>query len=446
VSENISPSTTIELKNDHISVKVEKLPDCIAKLHILVSPLASQAAYANAIKSVGKEVSIPGFRKGKAPTEVIKKNYSKFIDKEWEDKLLRTSFSEALALANLSPYRENSVKTAKFIKKSKETESEVFVEFEYAPEIPTIQINGITLTSVQPQPITDESVDAELMAMQLSDATWEPLNDKVVEEGDYVDLDISAVDNPSELLCEDTRFIVNKDQMSSWMLETLLGLKAGETKVGTNDQIPDESIKKNAENGHEPLPYQFNLTVKSILKPILPEINDEFAKKFQAESAEDLKDKIRRGLTRQAEENAKSDLRNQVLKQLLEKYSFDIPSREYNAEKKIQIKRLHSKIENNELSQLEKLRLLQEADNYTKNLPDNYRLFFLAKQFSRQHGLNVTQQELYDAVLQQLIASQTSPNSLIDQTMDPDLMHSLVYNHLILEKAVDYIVKQAQFV
>ncbi len=441
MSENTPPTntSTAEFKNEHLTVKIEKLPNCIAKLNITVVPIASQAAYTKALKDVSKEVSIPGFRKGKAPLEVIKKNYAKFVEKEWENHLMNTSVAEALQLLQLDVYREG-IKAARFVKKSKDSDSEIFIEVEHLPEVPSIIMNEITLNNVEPETVSDQEVETELKAMQLNIATWEPNPEKIIEENDYVDLDIVAADNPNELLCEDMRFIVDKEQMSPWMYQALIGAKTGDVKEGINDKAAEKADEQ------ESLPTKFQLTVKGVFTPVLPELNDDFAKKYQADHLDDLKEKVRQVLIRNAESNAQTAIKNQLVEKLLEKYPFDIPTREYAHERKVQLNRIQEKLKNPNLSQLEKLRMAQEVETYAKKLPDHYKMFYLAKKFARDHNIQVSQEEMYNATMRQLMESQNSQNSLIDSSMDPHLMHSIVFNHLILEKVVEYIVKQAQFV
>jgi trigger factor len=88
-------SAQTQFQNENMTVDLKRDPGCLIRLDISLSPLATQAAYQKALKTVNKEVSIPGFRKGKAPQTLILKNYSQHVDREWRELLLNTAFGEA---------------------------------------------------------------------------------------------------------------------------------------------------------------------------------------------------------------------------------------------------------------------------------------------------------------------------------------------------------------
>ena len=98
-----------EFKNDNVQVIVSRSKGSRVKLEINVSPLATQAAYKQAIKAVGKEISRPGFRKGKAPDNYILQNYKGHVESEWNNILLNTSFQEALDLTKIYPFSKNNL-------------------------------------------------------------------------------------------------------------------------------------------------------------------------------------------------------------------------------------------------------------------------------------------------------------------------------------------------
>lgn len=98
-----------EFSNDNLKITMERKPGCSISLDVTISPQATEASYRKAIKLVNKEVSLPGFRKGKAPEAMIVQHYAKYVDQEWKDLIVKTSFKDTLDLTKTYPINENTI-------------------------------------------------------------------------------------------------------------------------------------------------------------------------------------------------------------------------------------------------------------------------------------------------------------------------------------------------
>ena len=98
-----------EVSNDNIKVVVTKTPGCRVTFDITVAPTGTQSAYTKAVRSVNKEVSLPGFRKGKAPEKLVIQHYGKHVDREWRNMVLNYAFEQAIELTKLSPLHQEAV-------------------------------------------------------------------------------------------------------------------------------------------------------------------------------------------------------------------------------------------------------------------------------------------------------------------------------------------------
>lgn len=446
-TEEASPTPALkEFKNDHLIVHVEELPGCIAKLQIIISPLASQAVYGKALKSVGKEISVPGFRKGKAPVDTILKKYNKYVEQEWEDKLLRTSLDEALTLAHLTPYGKGSVTKVDFKEKSREKESKLTLQVEHAPNVPLVKLNEITLKKVEPEVITEEGVEAEVKALQLHYATWEPIEGRGATKGDYLTLDIDSLEDPQTKVCENTRFLVQEDQMSPWMYRLLEGLKEGDSREGVSEQDEKTQAVYDEEGNEKPfVPARFRLTAKGLHKPILPELNDEFMKKIGASSEEDLKQKISKELQNANSLKAWKNLEAQVLSQIVEKYTFEIPERECQEERKFQTTQMQEQLKDPKLSSSDKFRIIRNFEQNIGAIPVSYRLFFIAKHFAGHYNIGVTKKEMSDELNQYFMSNMHLLQSNEDQADTVRKVQTMLFNQLILHKVVAFIIQHARY-
>src|ERR1700728_4484173 len=134
-----------EIKTDHLSVIMTRKPGCHVKLEISVDPEATNAAYLKAVKSVNKEISIPGFRKGKAPDHLIIQRFEKYITKEWYDNLVNIAFLEFLEHSKLYPFNQGSksIKKAEIKNATRENGAHALIEYECQPTVPAINFSDI---------------------------------------------------------------------------------------------------------------------------------------------------------------------------------------------------------------------------------------------------------------------------------------------------------------
>lgn len=446
----VKESNNLEFKDGNLTVQIEQKPGCMAKFNVIISPLASQAVYEKAIKSVSKEVSLPGFRKGKAPRDTLLKYYSDAIKSEWERKLLQSSASEAIELSGKRPYADDSIREAKLIKASRDENSEISFQVECAPAVPHIKLADIVVKRVRPEVVGEKEIDDELCRLQLQKASWEPIEGREAHEGDYVDLTINSKENDPQLsvekarlqpISESARFLLQEGKMAPWMHRVVKGLKVGDTVDATVEV-------DNAETEEMPSPeeLQCKITLDGIYKAVLPEIDEAFTKQFDSSSVEELRKKINARLTRQFANNAWKAMEGQVVEQLLVNYPFDIPEREHVAEARIQYQRLENRLEDSNLSAADKVRMVKDIERYVGSLPNNYRLFYIARLMAKSFHIKITEQELSSEITHHLLLSRASYDTLVDETMDPRLIQAMIYNHLQLHKVIQFILKNAQLV
>src|ERR1700722_163557 len=161
---------------------MQRQPGCRVKLEIRVTPEATQAAYAKAIKAVSKEGSIPGFRKGKVPNSVILKQFGKHVTSEWHELLINNAFQEFLEQTQLYPFtRDKSMKRVEVKSASQEAGAELLIEYEAGPQIPKVAKNQIKITPFPKRLVAEKDVDERLHALQLHYADWSIVADRPIQ-------------------------------------------------------------------------------------------------------------------------------------------------------------------------------------------------------------------------------------------------------------------------
>lgn len=438
----------LEIKNDVISAKVNKLPGCQLKLDVFVTPKGVNNAYAKAIKVVSKEVSLPGFRKGKAPESFIVQHYDKHIQREWRDLVLNDAFQNILQLLKMYPFRQESIKCSDFKNISRENGAEFTVEFEVSPQVPEVKINELKFEKVERNPVTQQNIEETVNYLRRYYAEQHVV-DRPVVEGDFVVLDIDNLDkDPVENLCRDTPFEVVHGRMADWMIKLLVGLKVNEQIEGVSqkesqhqhtDQCADEGCTADQdEDEFEPTRCLF--TVKEIKELKLPEFNDEFVKKLGVADVQTFMKQLEKDLERQADAERLKQIGDQVEDVICNSYHFELPASLLNDEKKSQVAHevFRLKREEHLSDEAIKERMPEIEAKAVKNLEKAYRWIFLVGQIAKQYRINVTQEELARETERQL--EQKKHNTgLLRNVSDQNQIRNIITNYLMSNKVRTYI-------
>lgn len=413
-----------KFENEHVDLTVETRPGCLVKLMIKAKPIATIAASEQAIKNVSKLVNIPGFRKGKAPKEIVTTQFKSKVDKEQSDIIVRSSLNEALKLCQLRPFSDrtqiNLIKAEPVDGDSYYTE----VEFEAYPQVPSINLKELSLQKVEPRVIEDQEIDEKIEDLRLYHADWQEILDRPAEENDYVTLDIDVIDDKPFSAYKDGRFPFKK--IPEWTQKIIQGLKAGESAEGHSE----------AKDGAASRPCR--ITVKKIEAPLLPSVDDELAKKAGVNTVDDLKKAVKASLEKDAHLKTQQTMRQNIKKMLAEKYPFDLPES--------RLKALREECEETTAEDQSRFNP-EEVEDYKKNLLaehlDGLKLSFLLPRLIHEQKLPKPDvQKLRDKVMGYLFGHYRDGLKDIKKE-EIDYLTALAENELTAEEALDFLIAQA---
>ncbi|MBA2726946.1 MAG: trigger factor [Parachlamydiaceae bacterium] len=423
-----------EFSNNNIKVKVKQQPGCQIHLDISISPAASKVAYAKAIKEVSKEISIPGFRRGKAPVSTVLQKFSPQVKKEWENILFNTAITEAMGLANLYPATDSNQRHLDFkihsTFASKDEESTMKIEYETYPSVPEIDFSKLTLPETEDIAVDKEKSHERFQDLLISKAEWEVLENKKIEDGDFVDVTFSNPDEESAESSEDdskkTRYWVRKDKLPTGYYNELIGRSV-------NDSFTFQDDEK------EPV----SSTIKAILKANLPEENDEFAQNFGAPDLATLKSRITQALEMEAKGAQLEIVNNDLIKQLIEKFPMDLPVSMISKHRKTIAKRILSNLvkmmpdSSNEERQTAVSQLNNVIDERALHVTQ---LRYVIHHLARENDITVTDKEFEDEMTQVYYRSQSGAGPYIDFNDNISEIQSEVFNQLMTQKVLSLII------
>lgn len=427
------------IKTDHLVVSLTRKPGCHFSLEMNVSPEAVQAAYTQATKTINKEISIPGFRKGKAPEALILQRFESQVQREWRDVLLNTAFHEFLTHTRFYPYTstQKSIKQAQIKTLSKEEGASLHIEYEAAPTIPKVTFEHLKLKPVTLEETTSKEIEETLHQIQLKLGSWNKIEDRPVQEGDFVDVDIEALETPPRSICQNMRFEVASGHMGLWMRNLVIGKKAHETVEGMSELDP--TSPESIENFQ---PTLCRITIQGIWTVELPPLDEKLAEQVGVKSIEELRVKIEADLKSRAVEERQNLLRAQVERFLLENYPFDVPASLIAHQLKEVVKHRLKEIQKHEHSKEQLAEITKELEvKVYQELVQGYRLYFLTRQLAEDNHIEVFEDEIRREMFKYLMSSGGKLKEG-EESFSDELRSQLLVN-VISRKVLDFLVEQA---
>ncbi|NIO09386.1 MAG: trigger factor [Deltaproteobacteria bacterium] len=305
-----------------MKVDVDILSPIQRKIHIEVPGQAVRDEFSRVYGALSQRAKIKGFRPGKVPRTVLEGIYGDEAKSQTLSRLVEQSLREAVREKGLQVVSPPEVEPGELVEGNPFTFSAVV---EIKPEIELKKYLGLEVERIKIE-VEEKQVDEALSGFQESHAHLQPVEDRDgVEKGDCVVLDFSGTVNGKPFpgsQGENALLEVDGKSTLAQFEEALIGLKKN-----MDHQI---SVTYPKEYGNAELAgkaVDFRVHIKDIKKKILPPLDDDFAKDHgECETLTELKNKIRERLESELKEIQNRELREQLLTQLIESHSFDVPT------------------------------------------------------------------------------------------------------------------------
>lgn len=304
-----------------MSLQVEKLEKNMAKLTIEASAEEFEAAVEKVYQKAKKNISLPGFRKGKAPRKMIEKMYgSGIFYEDAANELIPNAYSKAL-----EECEEEIVSQPKIDIVQIETGKPFIFTAEVAlkPEVTLGEYKGVEVEKV-PVEVNDLEVQAEVDKERENNSRTIDVDDRPVQKGDMVKLDFDgSVDGvPFEGgKAENYDLTIGSGSFIPGFEDQLVGAKL-EEEVDVNVTFPEDYHAKDLAGKAA----VFKCTVHQIKVKEIPEADDEFAKDVsEFDTLDEYKADIRKKLMEKKEKEAKSAKEAAVVAKIVENATMEIP-------------------------------------------------------------------------------------------------------------------------
>ena len=391
-------------------------------------------------RELKKTAQIKGFRKGKAPMDIVRSYFKNQVQADSARKIIEETFQPALDERNIKPVSVIRIDPEDFTagKPFKYT-----AEIEVVPSIEVKDYKGLKLTR-QVREVTDEEVKARLQALRERNGRLRPIPEtRGVAEGDHLVLDVEAeVDGETviALTVTDYRLELGRNFYLPDFDARLYGMKVEETKV-LNIDLPEDFPRKDVAGKSA----TFSVTVKEAKERILPALDDDFARDLgEFETLEALKLAIRDDFKKLYDSEAEDEVRRQIVAILTEKNPFEVPDSMVEAE----IDRvLRKSLERLAMQGIDPKRLpmptQEQRDRLRPAAVRTVKAFQLLSAIGKQEGIEISDEDIEAEIAKKADLLGVSADHVKDQLEEAAMMDDM-REALRQEKAYSLIEEHAE--
>jgi len=393
-----------------MQVTKEALEPCQAVLTIEVEPDKVVTAVDRAYREYGKYVSVPGFRKGKAPLSFVKQRVPEAdVRQRTAEILVEPAYAEALEQEAVEPFALPKLELVQL-----DMTATPFIFKAIVPLRPEVELGAYTgLTVEKPKyEMTEENVETQLQRMRERAADY-PVVERPAQMGDLLVAEVAALVDirPEAAEARPTMIEIGADNIPGFD-EQLLGMTKGETKTFTLTYPADYPDAELA--GEE---AEFTVTVNEVHEKQTPELDDALAQKLsngRYQTVEDLRREMRVDMEKSLVVSAESEADSKLIDQILANSTIKYPPVLVESEVEDDIKELMGRLERQSVTveeYLERIGKTQEqlVTEITGAAAKRIEIGLVLGKINEAENLTLTDDDLNAALAERAGEERTSP-------------------------------------
>jgi len=415
---------------------VSTVADCKRSLEVEIPVEEVDKARQRVAESIRKKVRLPGFRPGKAPSNMIESRYAVDIRKEVLEQLLPQAFRARVEKEELHVVGQPNISELHY---ERGEPIRFKAEFEVAPEFEIADYHGLPVKYEEPV-VTDEEVANRLEDTRERRAEYVNLDPRPVEDKDFVVVLLKSLTGLAEPIEQDMTVEVGGGDTFPSFTEALLGANPGETKEAEVIYPEDYGEPKLAGKT-----VRFALTPKVIQKKELPALDDEFARDLgDYQSLDELRDAVRKSIFHEKQQAAQQVAKEALIDRLVEANDFPVPETYVNRQIENQLSAQLRQVTGREVD-LSKLNLdwAKVKEKQRDPAVRSVKALLLLEKVSDKEGIKATRDEV-DREVQRIAQQAREPIPVTRARLDKDGTLARIANHIQTEKTLQFIFEQAQ--
>lgn len=425
-----------------MSIKVEKTDN---KNELKLEFTVEAAKFDEAMKKVyfktAKYFNVPGFRKGKAPMNIVERYYGDEIF--YED-----TFNEILQEVYEKELLENNITAVSYpdldIKQIGKGKDLIFTAVvQTKPEVTPGKYKGIELKKVEYN-VSDEDIDHELGHMAERNARIVTVEDRPVENGDITVIDFEGFVDGKAFeggKAEGHELTIGSNTFIPGFEDQIIGMKIEEEK-DIQVKFPDEYFSKELAGKDA----TFKVKLHEIKKKELPAIDDELAKDVsEFDTLADLKKSIKDKLTKENETRAKYEMEEAAIKAVCDNTEIDIPSGMIETEIDNMQKDIENRMQYQGLTLDQYLQMVGKTKaefrkDYEEQAKEAVKSRLVLEAVSKAEKIEATDEEIDEKIKEMA----ENYGKTADDLKDNEALRNYLKGNIETEKTIDFIIRNAK--
>jgi trigger factor len=304
-----------------MKVVINEMAPCKRGLEVEIPPERVTQEMDRAFEEYARHARIPGFRQGHIPRDVVRRRFGKDVRDEVVGKLVREEALRILEEKKIDPVDPPVLEEVKY----EEGKPLAFrATFEIRPDIQIADYKKMAV-SIPKHEVTDEMVESYLHGMADRAAKLEEVTGRPVQKSDYIvgTLSCRFVRGKGKNLKDEKLFLeAGSDENHPDFNAAILGMSAGESRT-FEVEYPEDYNAATLRG----CVVEYSLALAEIKKKVVPPLDDDLAKEFGTfSSLQELRSRVREEIERRAAEAERSEARQRILADLVQRHPGDVPS------------------------------------------------------------------------------------------------------------------------
>ncbi len=422
-----------------MNVRVEELSPIKKKLFIEVAEDVVSTELNNAYKKIAKTANIKGFRKGKVPRAILEQYYGPKAQYDAVGSLINNSLYKAMIDEKIDAVSQPQVVDSGEVEAGKPFTYEA--EVEVRPQVEAKDYLGLEVEK-EITPYDDSMVEKQLENMAANNAQLEVSRRKIARDGDTVILDFEG-------FIDGTPFENGAAKDYQLELGSNSFIPGFESQVAGMKREQEKEIQVTFPEGYGAKelagkPAVFKVLLKEIKEKVVPKLDDDFAKQFDAENMEALRQRLKENTIALEAEKSETQVLDKIIDELIKKNPFDVPE----GMVKNQLMYLKDSFSQRLQAQGMSLEMLGMGDEafaatYRDMAEQQVKADLLVAAIAKQEGFEASDDEVEEKI-KELADSNNTPLEQVQKYFDNEQAKAGLKSQIVHDKVTKYLRDNAK--
>lgn len=403
------------------------------------------------VAQFASQANLKGFRKGKAPVDLLRRRYQKEIKEELRRAIAGKAYDEALKNSEMDVHSIVEFQPGD-LTPGKPGEVNLTIDIRLPFDLP--EYTGIA-TTVPPTEVAEAEVDEAIENVRRERADFKPV-ERPAEKGDYVKVSYKGMigEQPIAEILPDPNMAVWGTQENTWeeagaegerrfgvpaVIDNLEGMSAEETKtveMDFDDQHPVEALRG------EHATYE--MTVHEVRERVLPELTEEFLGSLQMKSLEEFRERVTQELTQRKQQQRRDAQLRQILDHLTAGQEWALPESAIEAETQNIIRQvMQQNMQRGVTEETFEQHKEELYDNARQNAHGRVRQEFILEKIAEKEKIDAEEQDFQRAIMSEAMQTRQAPDKIVKELRADRSRVDALRRRLRISKTLDFLVDKA---